>query len=230
MPAEGPVPNGSRRGARARLTMELLETMRAESGRIELLDRHLARLSRAAGALGYSFDESRVRAAVDSAVDDNLAAARVRLTLDREGCVCVSVVDLDRVPAIRSAALVPWVPPADPRQVMFKTTDRIHYDAALAQAWAAGADEAILVDDAGRVVEATRANVWVRRQDEVMTPDVGERGLAGVMRAHLLATLPGARVAEVTVDDLRAADEVLLSNAVRGLFHVTLGTRSTGRA
>jgi para-aminobenzoate synthetase/4-amino-4-deoxychorismate lyase len=152
------------------------------------------------------------------------------LTLDDQGCVCVGVVDLARVPPISTVVPVNWSQPADTVSLRFKTTDRLHYDAALARAWAAGADEAILVDDGGRVVEATRANVWVRRRGELLTPPLGERGLEGVMRGHLLATRPDAREADLTVDDLRQADEVLLSNAVRGLFSVSLGTRAPGSA
>ena len=216
--------------AGAYLTMELLETMLAKDGRIDLLERHLDRLTRGALALGYPLDMSRVRAALDGAVGSTTGAARVRLTLDQHGGVCVGVVDMARVPAIATVFPVAWSPPEDPVGVCLKTTDRLHYDAALARAWAAGADEAVLVDAAGRVVEATRANVWVRRRGELLTPPLGRRGLEGVMRAHLLATRPDTREVDLTLDDLLQADDVLLSNAVRGLFTVRLGTRPAGSA
>jgi branched-subunit amino acid aminotransferase/4-amino-4-deoxychorismate lyase len=79
-------------------------------------------------------------------------------------------------------------------------------------------------------VEATRANVWVRDGDELLTPPLSKCGLPGVMRDHILETVPGARIAVVRAEDLSDAEEVLLSNAVRGLFPVRIGTPPAGRA
>jgi len=209
--------------------MELLETMRALSGRVDLIDSHLDRLSRAGAALGFPVDADRVRADVAGALRGRAGLLLVRLTLDRAGRAAVSTIPLDQAPPIRTVAVVGWPAGLD-EPSRFKTTDRAAYDAALAQAIDAGADEAVLVDGDGLVVEATRANVWLRFGDELVTPALGRRGLAGVMRARLLATVPGTRTADVKADDLEAADEVLLSNAVRGLFPVTAGTRSAGGA
>jgi branched-subunit amino acid aminotransferase/4-amino-4-deoxychorismate lyase len=210
--------------------MELLETMRAEAGVVSLIDRHLDRLAHGATHFGYRFDRHRVRDDVLASVVDRAEPLRLRLALDRDGRVDLGVIEMSRVPRIQRVVPVPWPAALSYSASRFKTTDRAPYDAALQEAWAAGADEAVLVDAEGRVVEATRANVWIRRGDELLTPDLRRCGLAGVMRAEILGTVPGARVADLTEADLSSADEVLLSNAVRGLFRVDVGTRDAAGA
>jgi para-aminobenzoate synthetase/4-amino-4-deoxychorismate lyase len=210
--------------------MELLETMRAEDGRIELLERHLARLATAGRALGYPVDILRVRDTLAGALQGAGPTLLVRLTVDPEGRIAIETVPVELVPPIRTAVALPWPAASAPERSRFKTTDRVAYDVAMHSAWAAGVDEAILVDDNGWVVEATRANVWVRDGDELLTPPLSKCGLPGVMRDHILETVPGARIAVVRAEDLSDAEEVLLSNAVRGLFPVRIGTPPAGRA
>ena len=111
-----------------------------------------------------------------------------------------------------------------PRQAQVGRDDAFVHGPAAAQR------RVFLVDDDGGVVEATRANVWVRSGEELLTPPLSKCGLPGVMRDHILETVPGARIASVRAEDLSAAEEVLLSNAVRGLFPVRIGTPLAGRA
>jgi branched-chain amino acid aminotransferase len=65
------------------------------------------------------------------------------------------------------------------------------------------------------------ANIfWIKNQ-MVHTPPLSEGGVAGVTRKFLLQKLPGAGYTvnekELTVDDLLSADEIFLTNAVRGI-------------
>jgi para-aminobenzoate synthetase/4-amino-4-deoxychorismate lyase len=198
--------------------------MRADSGSVALLDRHLDRLTQAAAHFRFPFDRARVQDDLAAALAGLGGALRVTLTVDAEGRVDIGLVEMATVPRIRTAVVVPWPEALGEEASRFKTTDRAAYDAALDVAWGVGADEAILVEADGNVVEATRANVWVRRGGDLITPSLEHRGLAGVMRAEILQSSGGARTGALTVDDLVRADEVLLSNAVRGLFRVEVGT------
>jgi len=62
----------------------------------------------------------------------------------------------------------------------------------------------------------------VRHGDHWRTPPVSAVLLPGVYRRHLLAT--NAEIAEVNIsaEDLRTADELWLTNAVRGIRRVLL--------
>jgi branched-chain amino acid aminotransferase len=82
-------------------------------------------------------------------------------------------------------------------------------------------NEAFLLNSAGRICDASIANIFIIKNDTIYTPSLQEGCVAGIMRRFLLENLPlhGFRVEEasITPEDLLAADEVFVSNAVRGL-------------
>ncbi len=83
------------------------------------------------------------------------------------------------------------------------------------EAVAAGYDEAIMLNSAGHVAEATTANVFLRRGDEWLTPAVTDDILEGITRDQvktLLAERTGRRVTERSIDrsELLTCDELLL--------------------
>ena len=83
------------------------------------------------------------------------------------------------------------------------------------------ADEALLVDAEGRVLEAAGSNVFAHfGADGLWTPPLSLPILPGLTRAWLLERLPEASEGTFTVDDLLRADEVFLTNAVRGIVRI----------
>src|SRR5690606_8941003 len=186
-----------------------------------LIDRHLARLAGSADYFGFGYEPTAVRAALGKAAARLPETPhRLRLRLAADGSAEVEAAPLDAEGRIERVVLHPEpVVPGGPFW-RHKTTHRPHYEGPCARARAAGFDEAILLDAAGRVVEGTRTTVWVERDGRLLTPPLTAGGLPGVMRAHLLATRPEAAEAPLTRADLLAADAVWLSNAVRGLLPV----------
>jgi len=90
---------------------------------------------------------------------------------------------------------------------------------------AAGWDEALMLTDDACVVEATRSNVFAVFADTLATPSLSNCGVSGVMRETILARAPalGLRIeeADLSVDDLRRADELFLCNAIAGIWPVS---------
>ena len=87
-----------------------------------------------------------------------------------------------------------------------------------------GAAEAILVRG-GRVTEGSSSTVLVVRAGRLATPPDGPEILPGTTRDALLDLARGwlpCEVREVAVDELRAADEVWIASAGRGVLPVTL--------
>ncbi len=85
-------------------------------------------------------------------------------------------------------------------------------------------DEGLLADAAGRVVCGVSSNLFLHLRGELVTPDLDRCGVAGVARSRLLARaarlkLP-VRVADIGLDDLYAAEEVMLSNSLIKLWPV----------
>lgn len=97
------------------------------------------------------------------------------------------------------------------------------YDRARAAAAAAGADEAILADAAGRLVEGARTNVFVALGSGVLvTPPLAAGAVAGVAREIVLERIAEAREAEVPSGTLAEAHEIVCVNAVRGARRLVL--------
>jgi 4-amino-4-deoxychorismate lyase len=84
--------------------------------------------------------------------------------------------------------------------------------------------EGLMLDTRGRVVEGTMSNVFAVTRGGLLTPALERCGVAGVMREEVLAlaadlAIP-ARIGEVSLADLAAADEVLVTNSLIGLWPV----------
>jgi para-aminobenzoate synthetase/4-amino-4-deoxychorismate lyase len=98
-----------------------------------------------------------------------------------------------------------------------------------------GQGEAALLVDGDEVLEADRANVFAVRKRTLFTPPLDGRILPGVTRATMvgLARDEGIEVFESTLrlDDLGEAEEVFLTNSIRGIEPVgSLGGMSLPEA
>ena len=82
-------------------------------------------------------------------------------------------------------------------------------------------NDSLILNSKNAVCESSIANVFIIKEGTVITPGLEESCVAGVMRRHLLATLPGlgynVKEQTVTLTMLREADEIFLTNAVRGI-------------
>jgi 4-amino-4-deoxychorismate lyase len=79
--------------------------------------------------------------------------------------------------------------------------------------------EGLMLDTEGLVIEGTRSNVFVASANQLFTPGLQNCGVDGVLRAVLLAHF-GSRVlvADITLEQLRKADEVFFCNSVFGIW------------
>ena len=84
--------------------------------------------------------------------------------------------------------------------------------------------EGLMLDPQGNVIEGTMTNLFVVRNGQLLTPDVSQCGVAGVMRSWILACarvagIPSA-ITSLTLDMVTSADEIFLCNSVIGLWPV----------
>ena len=73
----------------------------------------------------------------------------------------------------------------------------------------------LLLDEDGTVLEAGWANVLIRRGGNLLRPRADGRILAGT-------SLPDADEADLTLGDLRRADEILVSSSTTGVVPAVL--------
>jgi len=84
--------------------------------------------------------------------------------------------------------------------------------------------EGLLMDPTGKVIEATRSNVFLVSHGILVTPQLSNCGVAGVQRGRVLSwalqhKMP-LQVRDVQLDEIWAADELFLVNSVIGLWSV----------
>ena len=86
------------------------------------------------------------------------------------------------------------------------------------------ADEALVLDTEGKLVECCAANLFWRKENQLFTPDLSGAGVNGIMRRHVisLARRHGYCCQQVreAPQILAEADEVFISNALMPLLPV----------
>ena len=204
---------------------ELFETMHAthEHG-VALLESHLQRLRGSAAYFGMPCDEADARVLVQAHCA-SLApqlAHRLRLALDRHG-MRIQSGPLTALPARVRVQIEPAPMDSGDLFLRHKTSVRARYDAAWRAAEAAGAFDRLFCNERGELTEGGRSNVFIKRDGRWYTPPLSAGVLPGVMRAALLAD-PAWNASEqaLTLDDLRAAEDIVVCNALRGALQAVL--------
>lgn len=90
--------------------------------------------------------------------------------------------------------------------------------------WTADWDEALMLDHAQNVIEATQSNVFIVADGVLKTPDLSLCGVDGVMRAYIMQVAAEigvkAQAVRLSMGDVEDADEVFLCNSLVGIWPV----------
>lgn len=232
----------------------IFETLRTYGGRAFALDEHLARFEESARRVRIelplarsALSEEIERAIRESGLVATDAATSgecyVRITVTRG----VGALGLDpgnaRAP-LRVLLVGPLAPPAAEKyergiRVVSFATSRVQDGTgasgakvgnylvavlAMEKARANDADEALIVDAEGRVLEGSTSNLFWFEGDRLLTPGDDSGVLLGITRAHVLtaAQRAGFEVEYRTplLSELAAADEVFISSSIREILPV----------
>jgi len=238
----------------------IFEGIRLYHGRVFQLDRHLARFAAAARQIGLALPGGveavrEIVLATLGAYGRRQAYARLIATrgegalgVDPSSCtrprlLCIA----DRVSIYPEEKLRTGIdlvtvsvrrPPADVLDPRVKSLNYLNNALAKLEARRSGADEALLLNAAGMVAEASVANIFAHRDGVLLTPLATDGALEGVTRATVLelASQLGIPARERTLGrfDLFAADEVFLTGTgadlvpVRSLDAALIGAGTPG--
>ena len=208
----------------------LIETMLWHGG-FPLLELHLDRLIDSAEYFAFPCDRVAVKATLEEHARRfvDRAPRKVRLLLDCEGSLQISDDILPTSNAVQQSALVgiscARVDSAD-KWLYHKTTNRGSYVQALAEASRTGHDDVLFFNQSGELTEGAISNVFVEKDGRLLTPPIECGLLPGVYRRHLLETRSEIEERILSEDDLRTADAVYITNAVRGLRKVEIDWES----
>ncbi len=181
----------------------VFETIRIRAGRTAHLARHLARLRGAAARLGLPVpvaDDALADALADTCAANGVAEGSARLTLTRGPAPRGLALPEHPAPTLLVTAAEGAAPGHALHAVVARGTRRNEFspmsavkslnygDSLLArqEAVARGADEAVLLNTAGRMAECAVANLVALRGGRLVTPPVADGALPGIMRALLV--------------------------------------------
>lgn len=221
----------------------LFETMRAHAGRLPWWPRHRARLALGAARLGIAWpDEGLLEVALAEALAEAPDGV-VKLVLSRgvsargyapePGQPVSLLLSVAPAPAPTVAALkvdrLELRLGVQPALAGIKHLNRLEQVLGAIEVGQRGLDEGLMADSEGRLTCGVRSNLLVRLDGRWLTPPLEHAGVAGTVRALLLASWSppgGVQVAELPLAVLARADALLLSNALRGILPATrLGER-----
>jgi branched-chain amino acid aminotransferase len=234
----------------------LFEGIRVRAGRIFRIEQHLARLAIGAKTIGLELpfsasDQARIIADTVRAFGQKEAYVRFLVTrgegplgVDPTTCknptvVCI-VAEIGLFSAEQRAKGLAMItssyrrPNPDVQDVAIKTLNYLGSALAKQEARQHGADEALFLNQSGRVAEAAVANIFALRGRSLLTPPALDGCLEGINRGAVLEIAAGLgfMVAERSLGrrDLFAADEVFLTGSGAGVIGVrSLDGRAIGR-
>ena len=213
----------------------VFETLRSYSGRLPTLRAHLERLGTGAGVLGIALPPlaELEQGATDLLAASGLDDARMRITVtsgtgppglargEARPTVLITAAPLREPSGTATAVVPPWV--HDERRPLagVKTISRAESVIALAYARERGADEALFLNTAGNLCEATTANVFAVRDGLIATPPLSAGCLAGITREQVLRLCRAldldAEERDLPAGVLQSADELFLTSSTRGV-------------
>jgi branched-chain amino acid aminotransferase len=221
----------------------LFETLLVRNGRIRLRDRHFARLFAGIHRLRFAIPSHFTPGFLEQGIlrlcerNGHAGLARVRLVVYRGDGGLYDPQEPDPAYLIESWPINPtemeWndqglavdIYPEGRKScdalANLKSNNFLLYVLAALHARAHGLNDCLVLNTHQRIADSTIANVFFIKDRAVYTPPLPEAGVAGVMRDFLLSALPGAgfpvHERPVMAEELLGADEVFLTNAIKGI-------------
>lgn len=205
----------------------IFETLRVENRQCALLNRHLCRLKAAAQALNLPLPDGCENQIKQYIADLPDGVFRVKALLASDG-ISLSRAVLNHLADKQRVIISPAVLPAQNYLRRFKTTHRALFDQAWQTAETQGAFDSLFFNSDGILLEGGRSNVFVKHRGQWLTPSLDLDILNGIMRQAVLDEpqkyLHTNQVIEthITQKTLQEAEEIRLSNALRGVFAAAL--------
>jgi branched-chain amino acid aminotransferase len=218
------------------------ETLRTYRREPFLFDRHLVRLRQSAAALALPvpLDDAGLRARIADTLAAHAPAGEAyirllltrgvgelsyRLTATREPTLVVIVKDYTPQPAeaftrgIAVALVGVRRNPIEALSPLIKSNNLLNNAMAMQEAYARGADEALMQNVHGHLVECAQSNVFLVTGGAVRTPPLSDGLLPGITRQFVMELATGlgidCREAVLRPADLARASEAFLTGTTR---------------
>jgi para-aminobenzoate synthetase/4-amino-4-deoxychorismate lyase len=201
---------------------ELFETMRFEKGEVLFVNQHIARLKSASDYFLFKFNEKQLRKQIGKAIADLYYAQRkkIRISLNKWGGINIEISEISKSGAEVSVIVSAKNILSKDKFRQFKTTNRKLYDDEYSYYSSQGLSEVLFLNEKGEVAEGSRTNIFIRKGNKWFTPTLSSGALPGIYRNYFICKQSGIQEKEIKLDELLHSDELLLTNALRGVIRV----------
>jgi len=223
----------------------VFETMRGYAGRVFKLDRHLDRLFRSLDTIKikHKYSKRYLHDAICKTLKTNrLSSAYIKLAVTRgEGRfgishkdifspnVVITAKDFEGYPGwmfdIGLSAVLTGVQNEESVISGIKTLNYLPYILARYDAKARGFDEAILTNTKGYITEGATSNIFIVKNNTLITPSETSGILPGITRGIIIEIAKKLKISVkeklVTRRELLGADETFLTNSLAEVLPVT---------
>lgn len=220
----------------------LFETLAFRNGELELLPQHLTRLLQGCERLNLTFqqlDSLKAELAMLCAQTAEDSVIKIILTRGSGGRGYKAPVDNEAIRIISSHPM-PDHPKANQSGVVvrlceqrlglnpmlagIKHLNRLEQVLARSEWDDSNISEGLMLDINENLIEGTMSNLFIVKNQQLITPAIAQAGIAGIMRGHIMAMAEKMAItcyeSSLTVNDLLEADEVFLTNSIIKLWPV----------
>ncbi|MBN1474103.1 MAG: chorismate-binding protein [Syntrophaceae bacterium] len=200
----------------------LIETMLCADGKIRHINMHLFRLKTSAQYFLIPCDTMKIKAELKRYAIKLKGKIRLRLVLSSGGRIKIEHRQLPSAPkAVRHIAFSEYATRSDDPFLFHKTTFRQLYEREYARYSSRGFYDVIFCNEKKQITEGAISNIFLRIKGKHYTPPVSCGLLNGIQR-QIFKKKTKAVEKVLYLRDLQKADEVILTNSIRGAKQVYL--------
>ncbi|QQS38174.1 MAG: aminodeoxychorismate synthase component I [Ignavibacteriales bacterium] len=199
---------------------EIIETMLIEDGRISFLKEHLGRLKSACDFFLFVYSNKKIKSVCEQVAQaEKKGKTRFRLRITKWGEVYYDTEKLKENCGSIRIALSEIRTDSENPFLHFKTTNRKIYIDEHSKYSSKGFFDVIFLNQNNNVTEGSISNLLIIKNNIWYTPPVSDGLLNGIYRDYQIVATR-TQIKSLTVEDLKNAVALYLTNALRGLMKV----------
>ena len=207
----------------------LIESFRldADKGIFINIDQHLKRLSHSAQSFGFKLEIESIKEELNNTKNKlKNGLYKIRLVAYQDGEITISHSPVADDP--NQTKTITISKDKINSQSIFqhhKTSHREHYNQAYDKAEKDGFYDILFFNENNDLVEASRHNIFIKKGDKYLTPPLKSGALNGIERQNFMLRNKVKEVS-LSMEDLLNADQILLTNSVRGVVITQINQKS----
>ncbi len=201
---------------------EIFETARVQKDNVTFLKEHLSRMKQAAEFFLFPFYEDKIISKISAELKkiDKTKTYRLKIFLSKSGKINIEIEEFKQKAIPVNIILSSNRINSRKKFQYFKTTNRKLYNEEYRHFKSKGFFDVIYLNENDDVAEGSITNIFIKKGEVILTPSLQCGILPGIYRRYYLRTHPEIKEKRISLDDLLTADEVILTNSLRGAVKV----------